>query len=141
MDVCRYDWIFLEAKKGYHVLEPNNYVWDFELVLPDTLPETINLTQGFVEYNLKATVERCAFARNLNVRRKIQIRRYSKPNPMKPIRNTPALRTRDGINYYEVSIESKPCNLDDWIPIDILLRPLMPNLKIHRIIYELRQLI
>src|ERR1043165_2691245 len=64
----RHDWIFLKAEKDYHVLGPNNYTWDFEFVLPGTLPETIEhpQIQSYIKYNLKATVERYTCTSALN---------------------------------------------------------------------------
>src|SRR5436305_5667567 len=47
----QHDWAFLPAGKQLHVLQPKNYLWDFELIIPGTLPETIEGCQfGSVKY-------------------------------------------------------------------------------------------
>src|SRR4051794_27169404 len=77
----QHDWVFLPAKKQHHVLKPDNYHWDFELILPGTLPETVRGCQyGSVKYTLKAVAERHAFAVNLHTRRKVILLRSLLPN-------------------------------------------------------------
>ncbi|CAG8618756.1 9929_t:CDS:2, partial [Diversispora eburnea] len=72
----QHDWIFLPAKKNYHILQPNNYQWDFELVIPGVLPESIEGCEfGNVNYRLKAVAKRSKLSFNLNTQRKINIQR------------------------------------------------------------------
>ena len=57
----QHDWTFLSAEDQYHELKPDNYHWDFELILPGTLPDTIEGCQhGSIRYMLKAVAERHA---------------------------------------------------------------------------------
>ncbi|CAG8488552.1 5168_t:CDS:2 [Diversispora eburnea] len=37
----KHNWVFFAAQEKYHVLQPGNYCWKLELVLPGTLIETI----------------------------------------------------------------------------------------------------
>lgn len=45
------------ARRRYRVFELGNYVYEFELPLSSTLPETVVVESGSVSYELKAIVE------------------------------------------------------------------------------------
>lgn len=46
------------AEKGYRVFEPGDYIYNFELAMPHSMPETIEANFGSVTYFLEANIER-----------------------------------------------------------------------------------
>ncbi|KAB8078817.1 arrestin domain-containing protein [Aspergillus leporis] len=45
------------ATPDYQVLSPGTYTYDFEMILPPQLPESVNVRRGHVRYNVRACVE------------------------------------------------------------------------------------
>jgi len=130
----QHDWTFLPAKKQYHILKPDNYHWDFELILPGTLPETIEGCQhGSVKYTLKAIAERHVLAVNLHAQRKVTLLRSLLPS-LENLQS--AFITSTWINKveYEFSANSTVFSLGDKISVIINLISLEENLKIQNIL-------
>jgi hypothetical protein len=129
----QHDWTFLPARKQYHVLEPNNYHWDFELVLPGTLPETIEGCQhGSVKYTLKAVAERPTFAVNLHTQREVTLLRSLLPS-LENLQSAIMASTWINKVEYEFSANSSVFSLGDKISVLINLRSL-DDLKIQSIL-------
>ncbi|CAG8520281.1 4077_t:CDS:2 [Diversispora eburnea] len=130
----QHDWIFLPAKKNYHILQPNNYHWNFELVIPGALPETIEGCEfGNVNYRLKAVAERSKLSINLNTQRKINIQRcLSSCEELDSIQSIIVANTWTDKIDYEFTTDSKAFTLGDKIPIHMTLIPLQKKLSIVR---------
>src|SRR3989337_877978 len=118
----QHDWVFLPAKQQHHVLKPDNYHWDFELILPGTLPETVQGCQyGSIKYTLKAVAERHSFAANLHTQRKITLLRSLLPSSLEYLESAVVSSTTSKIEY-NFSADSTAYSLGDKISI-------MMNLK------------
>ncbi|CAG8559734.1 3075_t:CDS:2 [Diversispora eburnea] len=129
----RHDWVFLAAQEKYHVLQPGNYCWDFELALPGTLIETIEqCNKSYVRYNLKATLKRPTFAQNLHTKRKIQINRCLISNYFNSMESVVLLNSWENKVEYEFSIGARYFRLDDKIPVELIIKPLIKGINIVR---------
>ncbi|CAG8731189.1 9855_t:CDS:2 [Dentiscutata erythropus] len=130
--IFQHDWVFLQPKpKKYHILEPGNHHWDFELVLPGSLPETITgCDNGSIEYKLKATAERHSLALNLHARQKITLQRCSFLNSEDALDTVVSSTWTDKV-IYDLSVDSKTFTLGDEISFSMDLRPLNQSLRIH----------
>nr|CAG8542492.1 12669_t:CDS:2 [Entrophospora candida] len=137
----QHDWIFLPAEKNYHVLKPDNYQWDFELVLPGTLPETIDVCEknNYINYTLKAIAERHTFATNLQTRRTVKIQRCLLPTSLDLIQSVVVSNVWVDKVDYELSIESKIFSLGDKIPVSIKFTPLQESLRLKHITCALKE--
>ncbi|RKP10061.1 hypothetical protein THASP1DRAFT_13370, partial [Thamnocephalis sphaerospora] len=51
-------WVFLPPTRRVHTLEPGEYRYPFEEIIPGDAPETVCTKYGAVEYRIKAVVER-----------------------------------------------------------------------------------
>jgi hypothetical protein len=133
--IFQHDWTFLPAGKQCHVLNPDNYHWDFELILPGTLPETIEgCPHGTLSYSLKAIAERNTFALNLRTKRNVTIMRSILPSSMEYLQAVVMANTWGDKVDYEFSAGAKIFSLGDIIPINVYLRSIDHELKIREII-------
>src|SRR3954452_6112360 len=133
-----HDWTFLQAKNKYHVLKPDNYHWDFELILPGTLPETIEGCQhGSVKYTLKAVAKRHAVAVNLYTQREVTLLRGLLPSSLEYLQSAVTINTTSNIEY-EFSTNSTAFSLGDKISIMINLRS-ADNLKVQHILCKFKE--
>ncbi|CAG8722363.1 hypothetical protein RhiirA5_465573 [Rhizophagus irregularis] len=136
------DWKFLPASKQYHLLKPDNYHWEFELILPGTLPETIEGCQhGSVKYTLKAVAERHTFALNLHTHRKVTLVRSLLSGSLEYSQGAILANNWNNKIDYEFSLDSKVFSLGDKIPIRIKLRSLEKDLKVQEIICVFKEYI
>ncbi|RIA83235.1 hypothetical protein C1645_469656 [Glomus cerebriforme] len=130
----QHDWIFLPGDKDYHVLKPDNYHWDFELILPGTLPETIEECKyGSIKYILKAVAERNTFALNLHTQRKVTIVRSLLPDSLEYMQTAVVTHNWRNKIQYEFSMNSKVFRLGDKIPIFLELKSIDENFKFQTI--------
>ncbi|CAG8488494.1 5165_t:CDS:2 [Diversispora eburnea] len=129
----KHDWVFLAAQEKYHILQPGNYSWNFELALPGTLIETIEqCNRSYVRYNLKATLKRPIFAQNLRTKRKVQINRCLMSNYFNSLQSVVLLNSWKNKIEYEFSIGRGYFCLDDKIPVELIIKPLVNGISIHR---------
>jgi len=138
--IFQHDWTFLPAGKQCHVLNPDNYHWDFELILPGTLPETIEgCPHGNLRYSLKAIAERNTFALNLRTKRDITIMRSILPSSMEFLQSVIVANTWSDKVEYDFSAGGKVFSLGDNIPITVNLRSLDRDLKVRNVLCILRE--
>ncbi|CAG8488514.1 5166_t:CDS:2 [Diversispora eburnea] len=129
----KHDWVFLAAQEKYHILQPGNYSWNFELALPGTLIETIEqCNRSYVRYNLKATLKRPIFAQNLRTKRKVQINRCLMSNYFNSLQSVVLLNSWKNKIEYEFSIGRGYFCLDDKIPVELIIKPLISGIIIRR---------
>jgi hypothetical protein len=116
-------------------LKPDNYHWEFELILPGILPETIEGCQhGSVKYTLKAVAERHTFALNLHTQRKVTLVRNLLSDSLEYCQGAIIANNWKNKIDYEFSIDSKVFSLGDKIPIRIKLRSIEEDFKVQEII-------
>ena len=75
----RKTWIFV-PRRSAESLCANNYEWPFELILPGDTPESIEgLTDGWIIYRMKATIERSLMQKDEVTRKDVRILRTLDP--------------------------------------------------------------
>lgn len=126
-------WTFLPRQNKDHLLVAGNHSFDFELVLPGSLPETTHVAKYYlVQYQLKAIAERPSFLqRNYITRREIHLSRQKlsiSTDYLDPIMITN--HWTDKLDY-EITMPTKVYSHGDTIPITIKAMALAPNLHIR----------
>ncbi|CAN6672987.1 hypothetical protein TRVA0_047S00848 [Trichomonascus vanleenenianus] len=120
--------------RGYRVFKPGKYVYNFELPLPSSLPETIDAPYGSVKYVLEASVDRVgAFTQDLHGIHEIPLIRgasYSNVEASEPIT---LHREWDERLSYDVIIHGKLFPIGGDIPVSFRLQPLKDDVRLHRI--------
>ncbi|CAG8537392.1 10322_t:CDS:2 [Acaulospora morrowiae] len=131
--IYQHEWVFLPAQKNLHVLQPDNYHWDFELVLPGTLPETIEgCERGSIDYRLKAIAERPTLAINFTAKRKVTIQRCLLPSSLEYMQSMIVSNIWTDKMEYEFNVDYKAYTLGDTIRVSMDLRPLKKHLNITK---------
>jgi hypothetical protein len=131
--LINHTWTFLPRQNKDHVLLAGNYSYDFELVLPGSLPETTHVAKYYlVQYQLKAIAEKSSFlSRNYITRREIHLSRQKhslSTDCLDPIMITN--HWADKLDY-EITMPTKVYSHGDTIPITIQAVALAPNLHIR----------
>ncbi|CAO3630394.1 unnamed protein product [Mucor hiemalis] len=131
--LMNHTWTFLPRQNKEHVLVAGNHSFDFELVLPGSLPETTHVAKYYlVQYQLKAIAERPSFLqRNYITRREIHLSRQKlsiSTDYLDPIMITN--HWTDKLDY-EITMPTKVYSHGDTIPITIKAMALAPNLHIR----------
>ncbi|ORX98413.1 hypothetical protein K493DRAFT_313658 [Basidiobolus meristosporus CBS 931.73] len=68
---------FLPAEEGPYDLKPNHYRYNFEVALEGSLPESVTLPNGKIEYKMLAVVERTGLHFDIKNKRTVKLQRSS----------------------------------------------------------------
>ncbi|KAK9761804.1 hypothetical protein K7432_013027 [Basidiobolus ranarum] len=140
-ELIQHKWSFLEAQQDNYLLAPNNYNYHFELPLPGNLPESVEVNNGKIFYQLIAVVERPAFRFDIKKVKDVDIKR------------TPLASIDDGFQpvmasgvwsdklAYTISIPDTKYTIGDTFPVMYSFCLLDPTLKIRKISLLLREFI
>ena len=72
-----------DFERGGKVLPTDNHEWPFELALPGTISESIEgLSNSWIIYRLKATIERSLMQQNVVARKHVRIIRTLDPSDL-----------------------------------------------------------
>ncbi|KAG0261842.1 hypothetical protein BG011_000605 [Mortierella polycephala] len=120
-------WVFLEKSDSkLHLLRANQpYTYNFQLVLPINLPNSLNTSTGKIEYMFSANGKRSTFQLDLDRERLVEI--YQSLPPQHPHCLYPQQQTADferAFNYV-VQIPRKAFHHGAAIPITVRMQPLM----------------
>ena len=110
-----------------------DYIYSFELPIQSSLPESVSVTFGSIQYNLEAHLERSgAFKTSLFAKRPLSIVRAPFENSSEE--NEPIIIDRDWENrlQYDIVIYSKQIILNSYLPISFRMIPL-EKIKVHRL--------
>jgi hypothetical protein len=115
------------------VFEPGEYYYNFELPIPQSLPETISANFGSVKYTLEGLVERPGtFKSNLSGVTEVLIVRAASDNNLESSEPIAISREWEDQLHYEIVIAGKAFPLGTYIPIAIKFAP-MAKIKCHRV--------
>ncbi|KAG0777755.1 hypothetical protein G6F22_011655 [Rhizopus arrhizus] len=131
--VISHKWTFLSTQQNKtHLLSTGTHTFEFELVLPGSLPESTRMDKYYnVDYRLKAVAEKPAFSRDYVARRDIHLSRQ-KPNITNEFFDPIHLVNRwENKLEYEISLPTKVYTYGDYIPVKIKLVSLIPHLHIN----------
>ena len=120
-------------QKGFRVFQPGEYSYNFELPIPQSLPESIECAYGSVKYTLEAVVERPgAFRSNLTGRKDVKFIRNISFNNLEASEPISISRSWEDQLHYEIVVGGKMFTIGGHIPIAFKLTPLA-KVKCHRI--------
>jgi hypothetical protein len=135
--LINHKWTFLplQAHNRNYLLEAGYHSYEFELVLPGTLPESTHVAKYYlVQYQLKAMAERSSFLLpNYTTRHDIHLSRHKlslSTDYLNPV--TVANHWADKLDY-EITLPTKVYSHGDTIPVSIKALPLAPNLQVRYI--------
>ncbi|KFH66356.1 hypothetical protein MVEG_08455 [Podila verticillata NRRL 6337] len=120
-------WVFLErADNKLHMLRANQtYTYDFQLVLPVNLPNSLNMGTGKVEYKFSANGKRSTFSLDLERERIVEI--YQSLPPQHGHCLYPIQQTADweqALNYL-IQIPKRAFHHGSALPITVRMHPLL----------------
>lgn len=120
----------LESNKTF---APGDYIYNFELPIPASTPESMNVTFGTVNYYLEASVERSgAFKTSLQAREEIFVVRTPLDSSLEENEPIAIIRDWEDKLKYEIVIASKAVVLNTYLPLAFKLTPL-DKVQLHRI--------
>lgn len=124
---------FETQAKGYRTFEPGEYLYNFELPIPQSLPETIESTYGSVNYSLEATIERPGLLRsNITGTQEIIFIRCLSENSVEANEPIAISKPWEDQLHYDIVISGKAFAIGSKIPIAFKLTPLA-KVQLHRI--------
>ncbi|KAL7319686.1 hypothetical protein PS15m_002794 [Mucor circinelloides] len=121
------------------VLSAGQHKWDFELLLPGNLAQTLDSDVGSVSYRLKATIERSAFVQNTVKKRNIRIVRCILPSQFELVQSLEIHNTWAQKMVYDISVPSKLYAFNDTIPISFKILPIASHLRVHAIMASIKE--
>lgn len=121
------------------LLSAGQHKWDFELLLPGNLPQTLDSDVGSVTYRLKATVERSTFIQNTVKKKEIRVVRCVLPSEFELVQSLEIHNTWAQKMVYDISVPSKLYAFNDTIPISFKILPIASHLKVHAIMASIKE--
>lgn len=119
--------------KGYRTFDPGEYFYNFELAIPQSLPESLENTYGSVSYALVATIERPgAFRSKISGSQAVTFVRCPADNNIEINEPIAISKAWEDQLYYEIVISGKAFPIGTRMPISFKFTPLA-KIELHRI--------
>ncbi|KAG5359489.1 Arrestin-related trafficking adapter 3 [Yarrowia sp. C11] len=119
--------------KGYRLFPPGEYVYNFELPIQASLPETISAAFGSVSYTLEASIERPgAFRSNLVGKKEVRLIRAPADQSQEVTEPIVISRHWEDQLHYDIVIGGKSLPIGTKMQVAFKLTPLA-KVKCHRI--------
>lgn len=120
-------------QKGYRTFEPGEYYYNFELPIPQSLPESLECNFGSVKYYLDAAVDKPGtFRTKVSGSKLVPIIRAPSDNNLEISEPIAIAKSWEDQLYYEIVISGKAFPIGTRIPIAFKLTPLA-KVQLHRI--------
>ncbi|ORY04170.1 hypothetical protein K493DRAFT_311465, partial [Basidiobolus meristosporus CBS 931.73] len=132
-----HEWVLLEPKKEGHLFPAGEYAYIFEYAFPGSLPETIHIDSGKVEYCLQAFAERSFLQRNLTCEKEVVVKRYTTSNEINE--STDLSDVWEDKVRYDVHVPMKCFGFGESIPLNIKVTSLMEQAHIKRVVCFLKE--
>ncbi|KAK9465928.1 hypothetical protein V1512DRAFT_209740 [Lipomyces arxii] len=121
------------ASKGYKMFPPGQYMYNFELAIDSSLPESIECNLGWVRYELEASIERPgAFKSKLNGKKSVTLIRTPAESSLESGEPIVVSRNWEDQLHYDIVIGGKAFPIGSTIPVAFKLTPLA-KVRCHRI--------
>lgn len=119
--------------KGYRIFNPAEYVYNFELMLPQNLPETLKCNFGQVRWGFNLCIERHGtFRPNLTAHKEVFLLRTLGPTNLEGSEPIVINRDWEDLLHYEIIIAGKAFAIGQKFNVAFALVPLA-KVKCHRI--------
>ncbi|KAG1441657.1 hypothetical protein G6F56_011382 [Rhizopus delemar] len=142
-DIIEKKWQFVpildQAHKKAFTLGPGEHKWDFELMLPGDLPQSLEAEGGQVVYRLKAVVERTAFMHNIVKKQPIEIVRCLLPSESELTQTLEIHNTWTEKMMYDIVLPSKVYARGHSIPITFHITPIATRLRVRSLTGSLKE--
>lgn len=142
-DIMEHKWQFVpimdQAHKKAFTLGAGEHKWDFELLLPGDLPQSLEAEGGQVLYRLKACVERTAFQHNIVKKRVVQVVRCMLPTEFELIQTLEIHNTWAEKMMYDIVLPSKVYARGAPIPITFHITPIASRLRVRSLTGTLKE--
>ncbi|KAG0181743.1 hypothetical protein DFQ28_000864 [Apophysomyces sp. BC1034] len=127
ISIMEHEWVFLPPSDKWHIIQPGQYVYPFELVLPGDLAESVtDNPYGNIIYKLKSVAERPSLHANFVDRQHLTIVRHAIPRfydlPLR-IAHDDLANTME----YEIIVPKRSFCRAETIPIEFNVRPHVPG--------------
>ncbi|KAI1369930.1 arrestin [Xylaria arbuscula] len=129
--VLKHQWKPFELETNSHgVMQPGNYEWPFEIMLPgDTAESVEGLYQTGITYLFKATVSRGKLAKNLHAFKRLRIIRTLEPAALELNHAMSVENVWPNKVEYSVSIPQKAVVFGSSVPLEMRFTPLLKGLE------------
>lgn len=142
-DIMEHKWQFVpimnQAHKKAFTLGAGEHKWDFELLLPGDLPQSLEAEGGQVLYRLKACVERTAFLQNIVKKQVVQVVRCMLPTEFELIQTLEIHNTWAEKMMYDIILPSKIYSRGQNIPITFHITPIATRLRVKSLTGTLKE--
>lgn len=119
--------------KGYRLFPPGEYIYNFELPIQASLPETISAAFGSVSYFLEASIERPgAFRSNLTGKKEVRLIRAPADQSQEVTEPIVISRHWEDQLHYDIVIGGKSIPIGTKMQVAFKLTPLA-KVRCHRI--------
>ncbi|EEB05776.1 arrestin/PY protein 1 [Schizosaccharomyces japonicus yFS275] len=135
------EWSFLPFH-GSKTLRAGNYEYPFQVQLPGNITESVEgLVNCYVVYRLKAVIERPGLASKIVKKKHLRIIRSLPPDAVEFTQTVSVENTWPNKIEYNINVPTKVYAIGSYIPINIVLIPLLKGLTIGRISIALKEYI
>ncbi|ORY05413.1 hypothetical protein K493DRAFT_375816 [Basidiobolus meristosporus CBS 931.73] len=126
-------WELVKPGPKNHTLPAGVHTFDFEYVFNGSLPVTIHLDNGGIEYKLEATLYRGFLRGNTVTRKEIIVRRYPDLFNSELAQAVHLCSEWSNILTYEISLPSRMVGFDENIPVDFKLDRIRSTTQILKV--------
>lgn len=128
-----------QSQKKAFTLGAGEHKWDFELMLPGDLPQTLEAEGGQVVYRLKAMVERTAFLQNIIKKKVVRVVRCMLPTEFELIQTVEIHNTWAQKMMYDILLPSKVYARGHLIPVTFHITPIASKLRVRTLTATLKE--
>ncbi|KAI8082797.1 uncharacterized protein BX664DRAFT_387940 [Halteromyces radiatus] len=141
--IMEHSWQFIpmacSSQKKTYSLAAGEHSFNFELMLPGDLPQSLDAEGGQVLYRLKAMVERPAFVHNIVKKRYVKLVRSMLPSEFELVQSMEIHNTWVDKMMYDIVMPSKMYALGETITMTFHISPIAPELKVRSICASLKE--
>ncbi|CAO3585266.1 unnamed protein product [Absidia cylindrospora] len=142
-NIMEHSWQFIpmatSTQKKTYSLAAGEHSFNFELLLPGDLPQSLDTEGGQVLYRLKAMVERPAFVHNIIKKRYVKVVRSMLPSEFELVQSMEIHNTWVDKMMYDIVMPSKMYALGETITMTFHISPIAPELKVRSICASLKE--
>ncbi|KAI0025958.1 arrestin [Xylariomycetidae sp. FL0641] len=137
--ILRHEWQpFVGGDHHHHVLQPGNYEYPFEYLLPgDTAESVEGMYQTGITYVLKATISRGKLAKNIHAYKRLRIIRTLEPAALEFNHAMSVENIWPNKIEYSVVIPQKAVVFGTHVPLEMRFTPLLKGLEMGNITVKL----
>ncbi|KAK9761251.1 hypothetical protein K7432_013974 [Basidiobolus ranarum] len=125
-------WHLVRVERKSHYLPAGIHTFDFEYVFNGSLPETIHLDNGGVEYKLQATLHRGFLRGNVIAQKEVEVRRYLHFFNSDFDQSTQFSSVWNNMLSYDICLPSKMVGLDEFLPIGLKLSSICDTTEVRK---------